>query len=95
MHQVKSAGTLDTRSENRDAFFDPVLRRRDQFSGCGRSRSAEVGNKVCDGEISLMADGGYNWDFRSSDDAGKCFVVEPGEVLQRSTTASDDNDIDE
>jgi hypothetical protein len=94
MDKVKPARSLDTSRESSDALFNPVLSRGYHLGGRRWRRSAEVRNKVCNGEISLMADGGHNWEFRSSNNAGKRFVVESCEVLQRSTTASEDDDID-
>jgi hypothetical protein len=81
MDQMKPARTLDTSRESSNTLFNPVLCRGNHLSSRRWRRSAEVRNKVCDGEISLVADGGYNWELRSGNNAAKRFVVEPGEVL--------------
>src|SRR6266700_196255 len=64
-----------------------------QFGCGGRSRRAQIGDKVSNGEIGLMADGRDHRDRGRGDSPSEFFVVERRQVFQRAAAASDDNDV--
>ena len=82
VHQVEPSSTVDAAAEGGNAFFNPVLRPRDQLSGSRRRSSAQVSDKVRNGEVSLMADGRYHRKLGVRNNASERLVVESGEVFQ-------------
>jgi hypothetical protein len=67
----------------------------DDLGGGGRSGSPEIGDKVSDGEISFVADGGDDRNVGVGDGASKRFVVEGSEVFKRSSAASEDDEVND
>src|SRR2546430_1871860 len=80
--------------ERGDAFFNAVLGGGDELCCRGRGGCAKVGNKVRDGEVGLVPDGGDDGKLGGGDDAGQGLVVEAGEVFHGTSAACDDDDVD-
>jgi hypothetical protein len=60
--------------------------------GAGRG-AAEVGYKVADGEVNLVADSTDHGDRASSNGAGEVLIVESPEILHGTTPAGNEQDI--
>ena len=56
--------------------------------------SAQVGDKIADGEIGFMADGGDDGNPAGGDGARQGLIVEGGKVFDAASAARDDDDID-
>src|SRR5205814_8660081 len=70
-----------------------VLRRNHHLGGRGRGRRAEVRHEVGNRDVDLMADGGDDRDWGGDDRPGHALLVECPEILDRSASATDDDDI--
>src|SRR5208337_4476633 len=75
-------------------FFDLLAGADDEFGRCRRSRCAQVGDEISDGEIGFVADCGDYGDLRRSNGACESFVIEGGQVFGGTAAASDDNYVD-
>ena len=71
-----------------------VLGADDQLGRGGRRGRSQVGNKVADGEIGLVADGGDDRNLGRGNGARQTFIVEGEQVFERTAAASHDDDID-
>src|SRR5215472_2883215 len=89
-HQPITNAMLQATRESADLFFEVLSRRNHQLRRCRRSRGPQVSDKVGDGEIGLMANGGDEREFRRSDYACQPFIVESGEVFERAASPRDD-----
>ncbi len=70
MHEMESASALHAKRKRSDALFNSVLRGSDQFRSCRWSRSAQIGNKVRNREVGLVADGRDDRELGVRDGAG-------------------------
>ena len=66
----------------------------DQFSGCRRCRRSQIGDKIGDGKIDLMADARDDRYLRSGDGPRDDFFVKSPEVFVRTAAPSDQQDIE-
>ena len=94
-HQLEARGTLETMRLIGQVIGDFVLGLSDEFSGGGWRGSAEVGNKVGDGEVGFVTDRGYDGELRCEDGARQALGVEGGQVFKGSATAGNDDEVDE
>src|ERR1700693_764103 len=74
-----------------EMIFELLARAYDNFSGSGRSGSADIGNKIRNGEIALVADASNHSNFRRCDRAHNNFFVEGPQILERAASARDDD----
>ena len=72
-----------------EMIFELLARAQDNFSGSGRGGSADIGNKIRDGEIALVADAGNHRNFRCGDRAHNYFFVEGPQIFKRASAARD------
>jgi len=93
LHQAIAGGTLEALIEVVDAIGDVVKRGGHQLGSSGGRRRTQVGDKIGDGEVSLVADGGDDGKLGSGDGFGKKFGVEGCEVFERAAAASDDDKV--
>ena len=70
-----------------------VLGADDQFGRGGRRRRAQVGDKIADREVGLVADGGDDGNLGGGDGARQAFIVEGEEIFERAAAARHDDDI--
>src|SRR5436305_6117753 len=75
-----------------DPAAELVLRRDHHLGRRGRGRRAEVRHEVRNRDVDLMADGGDNRHWRGHDRPGHALLVERPEILDRSASATDDDD---
>src|SRR5580704_1562482 len=74
-----------------DVIFEFLTRAHYNFSGSGGSRGADVGNKIRNGEIALVADAGNHGDFRCDDRTNNHFFVEGPQIFERAASTRDDD----
>src|SRR5580704_10654045 len=72
-----------------EMIFELLARAYYNFSGSGRSGSADIGNKIRHGEIALVADASNHSNFRLCDRAHNYFFVEGPQIFERAATARD------
>ena len=65
----------------------------DEFCGSRGCRGTQIGDKVRNGVINLMSYRGNHRDLRGRNGAGDPFFVEGPQIFERSTTATNDQDI--
>ena len=94
VEKLVAGGAFHTGGEGGDALLDAVLRGGDQLGGGGRRGGAEVGDKIGDGEVGLVADGGDTGELGGGDGASEGFVVEAGEIFDGAAAAGEDDEID-
>ena len=94
LEQLKAGGAVEAADEILDPLGNLVLGCGNQFGGGGRGGCAQVGDKIGDGEIGFMTDGGNDRQARSGNCARHTLAVEGGQVLERSAAAGQDDDID-
>ena len=87
-------GAANAGVESLHALLDAVLGGGDEFGGSRGGGGAQVGDKVRDGEIGLVADCGDGGEFRCGDSAGEGFVVESGEVFDGAAAPRDEDEVD-
>ena len=87
-------GLAQTITQHLEAAGELLLRLNDEFGSCRRCGCTQVGDEIADGEIGFVADRGDHRNLRRGDGAGECFIVKSEEVLERATTAGDDNHVD-
>lgn len=76
-------------------LFEVSFAADDQFGGGGGGGRAEVGDKIADGEIDFVADGGDDRNVGGGDGAGDNFLVETPEIFKAAAATADDHDIHE
>ncbi len=77
-----------------DVLLQLLLGADDNLGGGRRSGRAQVGDKIADGEIRLMAHGGDDGDVAGGDEARERFIVEGRQVFDAASATRDDDDID-
>src|SRR2546422_72788 len=68
--------------------------RGDELRGCARRGRADIRDEVDDRHVRLMADRAHDGHPGGRDGPCQAFVVEAPQVLERSATARDDDDVD-
>ena len=85
---------VQTLVERGGMIFDFLAGADDQLGGRRGRGGAEVGNKVDDGEVGFVADGGDHGDLGRGYGARQGFVIEGGQVFGGAAAARDDNHVD-
>jgi hypothetical protein len=67
---------------------------REEFRGGARSRCAQIGDKIGDGEIGLVPHGGNGRNAAGGQRARDDFLVEGPQVLEAPAAARDDEEVD-
>ena len=88
-------GAAEALAQGGDGLLDLLLGADDDFGSGRGSGGAQVGDKIADGEVGLVADGRDDGDFSGGDGARQRFVVECGEVFDTASAAGDEDDIDD
>ena len=70
-----------------DRFEQAFFGADDELGGRGGRGRAQIGDKIGDGEIGFVADGGDNGHFRCANGAGDCFFVEGPQIFERAAAA--------
>ena len=91
LQQLVARGAVEPVRLLGQPFGDLVLRLCNQFGGSGRRGSAQVGNKIGDGEVGLVANRGDHRQSRSRDRTGDALAVEGCQIFQRSATTGQDD----
>src|SRR5215207_9432884 len=86
-------GGADAASQAIDARDEVIVPSHDHLRRRRRRWCADVGHEVGDGDVGLMANGGNRRDWTAGDRAGDDLFIEGPEILDRSTTAADDDDV--
>src|ERR1700733_1826907 len=73
-----------------EMIFELLARAHDNFSGSGRGGGADIGNKIGNGEIALVADSGNHRNFRRDDRAHNYFFIEGPQIFERAAAARND-----
>lgn len=94
LQHAKAHGAVEPLRLRCDVVGDIVLRGGDEFSGGGGSRGAQVGDKVGNGEVGFVANGGDHRQHRCGNGARNLLGVERGKVFERSAAARKNNEID-
>jgi len=94
IEKLKADGAIEPVGLVGEVLGDLVLDLGDELSGGGGRGGAEVGDKVGDGEVGFMADGGNDGEGGCGDGASDALGVEGGEVFKRSAAAGEDDDVD-
>src|SRR5215475_13013176 len=86
--QVEALVAVDQRSNHRELLPD------DQLGRTGWRWRAQIRHEIGDGEVGLVSDGGHDGRPAGHDGASDTLVVEGPQILDRSTAAADDHDIE-
>ena len=93
LQELETGCAIQTPVEVLHALGDLMLRLGDQLGrgrGCG---SAQVSDKVGDGEVGLVAHGGNHGETARGDRARHPLGVEGGQIFERSAAAREDDQI--
>src|SRR5579859_4553589 len=92
--QPVARGAIEPLMQVCQMFRQAVLGFDYQLRRCGRRRRAQVSNKIGNGEIGFMANGGNYWKRESGDATGERFIVEGSQIFYRAAAAGNDDDVD-
>ena len=93
LHEAIAGCALEAMVEGLDAIGDVVERGGDQLGSGGRRGGTQVGYKVGNGEVGLVADGGDDRELGGGNGVGEEFGIKGGEVFERAAAAGDDNEV--
>jgi len=94
LHEPIARGAEEALIGGLNAVGDVVQRGGDELGGCGRRGRPEIGDKIGDGEVGFVADGGDDGQFGVEDHFGEEFGIEGSEVFKRSAATRDNNEVD-
>src|SRR5262249_22968556 len=94
LQQAVGAGIVHFLPHSGDVLVEFAACLHHQLGGSGRSRSANIGDKIGNGEIAFMAHAGDDGDGAGGNGARDLFLVKGPQILERTAATRENEDVD-